>query len=293
MNRRKRVSCREVRRAVGEGGVAAVPVRLRRRPDASSKARARVAARPVRGHCDCGGCRCAGHGGGASALPAAPLALQALCANLDRVFRAPGELAGDARPFRSDGIHQALQKGVLLGSPRGALDGRVQVVGPALAALLCRAPRDVDRNIPPVPGTAGDFRFEDLVLLAAPVPLLQAWLQGLAPPASEGQRGARRGKGLAVGRTSVPRSQPSKLGRQARGSRGNRQRQRPPRLGRSGAPSASPTPRQPPARHTPRAHRQDGTGPGRGERVPAWRRGAVLQRRRGAVKGREPVEHPL
>mmetsp|Transcript_3158 Transcript_3158/g.9795 ORF Transcript_3158/g.9795 Transcript_3158/m.9795 type:complete len:215 (-) Transcript_3158:225-869(-) len=101
---------------------------------------------------------------------------------LDGVVRAPRQQLGDLRPLVAVRLVRFHENAVLLLAPAVALDVRVEVVVPALAALLANAARQVTRNHAPLLGAMLQHQAQDLVvLLLRPRPLDEVRVEHLLP----------------------------------------------------------------------------------------------------------------
>ena len=80
---------------------------------------------------------------------------------LDRVVCATLEILGNDGPLVLAGAIQDVQDELLFKTPLILLDSWIQVVVPALAALLADAPRQVGGDVSPLHGASGLHERED------------------------------------------------------------------------------------------------------------------------------------
>ena len=90
---------------------------------------------------------------------------------LDGVLRAAGQQPKDARPRVAPARLRGGEDGILSGRPAALLERRVEMVQPALAALLGHSARHAARDLGPLDEALADALDDEAVLGARPRPL--------------------------------------------------------------------------------------------------------------------------
>ena len=121
-------------------------------------------------------------GGAAAGLRLGAPARRRVPPILDGVLGAAGQQLGDLRPAVAPLCLRFDEDRVLVLGPAALLERRVEVVEPALAALLADAAGDAVGDLGPLGDAGLDTVDDDLVLLLGPRPLDQARLENLLPP---------------------------------------------------------------------------------------------------------------
>lgn len=102
---------------------------------------------------------------------------------LDRVVCPSIEHFGDLRPLITHAPVVQEEQPLLFIAPLGLLDLRVQMIVPALPALLAYPSGEVLCNLSPLRRSVGAHQLDDQpVLLFSPRALHQTWIEHLLPP---------------------------------------------------------------------------------------------------------------